>query len=204
MTAAVEFFFSPGSRYSYLAASQMGGIASRHGCELVWRPVRGAAIRAQRGSDPFEGAPVSGQYEWSYRERDARAWADHYDIPYREPPETHFDFDLLSCAAAAAARLGFASAYGWALCSTVYGSDTWPVDADACVALGDAIGLDPSALRTALAEAATLELLAANAKEAHERGAFGVPTCFLGDAMFWGNDRLVLLEHALVKLREGA
>ena len=35
------------------------------------------------------------------------------------------------------------------------------------------------------------------------RGAFGVPTFFLGARMFWGNDRLILLEHALREAREG-
>ena len=34
-------------------------------------------------------------------------------------------------------------------------------------------------------------------KRPSARGAFGVPTFFLGDRMFWGNDRLVLLEAAL-------
>ena len=34
-------------------------------------------------------------------------------------------------------------------------------------------------------------------KRPRARGAFGVPTFFLGDRMFWGNDRLVLLEAAL-------
>ncbi len=39
--------------------------------------------------------------------------------------------------------------------------------------------------------------LAATTREAFERGAFGVPTFFAGDRMFWGNDRLVLLRHHL-------
>lgn len=37
--------------------------------------------------------------------------------------------------------------------------------------------------------------------EARTRGAFGVPTFFLGEKMFWGNDRLVLLEGALGGVR---
>jgi len=36
-------------------------------------------------------------------------------------------------------------------------------------------------------------------QEAFRRGAFGVPTFFIDDAMFWGNDRLVLLENHLSK-----
>ena len=34
----------------------------------------------------------------------------------------------------------------------------------------------------------------ADADEAVERGAFGAPTCFVGGAMYWGNDRLHLVE----------
>jgi hypothetical protein len=81
----VEFFFSPGSRYSYLAASQMALLEEETGCTVDWRPVNGGDIRKLRRRDPFEGEPVSGQYDWSYRERDARFWADYYGIRLREP-----------------------------------------------------------------------------------------------------------------------
>ena len=40
--------------------------------------------------------------------------------------------------------------------------------------------------------------LAASAREAFERGAFGVPTFFVGQRMFWGNDRLPLVRHAVL------
>jgi 2-hydroxychromene-2-carboxylate isomerase len=36
------------------------------------------------------------------------------------------------------------------------------------------------------------------AREAYARGAFGVPTFFVGDQMFWGNDRIAILRHALL------
>jgi len=64
----VEFFFSPGSRYCYLAGSQLPHIASRTGCRFDWRPVSGAEIRRLRGRDPFQGESVSGQYDWTYLE----------------------------------------------------------------------------------------------------------------------------------------
>src|SRR5215470_15595475 len=92
----VDFFFSPGSRYSYLAASQIPSIEAEHGCRVDWRPVNGPDIRALRGRDPFSGEPLSGQYEWSYRQRDAEAWADYYGIRFREPPTHEFDFKLLA------------------------------------------------------------------------------------------------------------
>jgi len=60
-------------------------------------------------------------------------------------------------------------------------------------------GLDADA---ALARAESAELvgrLDADTKEAIERGVFGVPTIFVGDDMFWGNDRFELVRHFLMK-----
>lgn len=193
----VEFFFSPGSRYCYLAASQVPRIEASTGCRFEWRPVRGPEIRALRGRDPFAGEPVSGQYDWVYRERDARMWADYYGIPFREPPNHQLDFDLLARAAAAGKLLGAGAAYGWALCAAAYGSDRWPVDRQACLALAGPAGLARSEVDRLLDDPSVEELLAGAAREACDRGAFGVPTLFLGQRMYWGNDHLVLLEYAL-------
>lgn len=199
MTArhAVEFFFSPGSRYSYLAASQIPRIEADTGYQFDWRPVRGTEIRALIGRDPFEGEPISGQYDWPYRRRDAEMWAEYYGIPFREPPNHEFDFDLLARAAAAGKRLGKAASYGWALCSMVYGSQTWPIDREVCLSLAEQAGLARGGLDRSLDDPASRELLSRTAREAHERGIFGVPTFFFAGSMYWGNDRLVLLEHAL-------
>ena len=193
----VDFFFAPGSRYSYLAASRMAALAAETGCTVAWRPVSGAAIRVLRGHDPFVGAPVSGQYDWGYRRYDAECWADYYGIPFREPPRHDVDFERLVRAAMAGARLGAAAAYGWRICAAVYGSEEWPLDEALCVRVAEAAGLDRDRFIATLHDPETARLAASNAREAHARGAFGVPTFFLGERMFWGNDRLVLLRHAL-------
>jgi 2-hydroxychromene-2-carboxylate isomerase/heme-degrading monooxygenase HmoA len=197
----VEFFFSPASRYSYLAASQIPGLEAETGCRVDWRPVHGPTIRALRGADPFAGAPISGQYDWGYRRRDAEAWAEAYAIPFREPPTHVFDFELVARAAMAAKRLGRAADYGWQITRTIYGSDLWPVDEEACARVAESIGLDVAALRAAMADPGTAAELRANAAEAHRRGAFGVPTFFVGDELFWGNDRLPLVRRAVLRQR---
>jgi 2-hydroxychromene-2-carboxylate isomerase len=199
----IEFFFSVGSRYSYLAASQMPKLESETGCPVDWRPVHSPDIRRLRGHDPFAGAPVSGQYDWTYRRQDAAAWADYYGIPFREPPTHAFDFKLLVRAATAAKRLGAAAAYSWRLCSAVYGSDVWPVDAAVCVRLAGEVGLPAAEFEALLTDTETERQLDSVAVEVHRRGAFGVPTFFVGERMFWGNDRLVLLRHHLRTLAAG-
>ena len=201
MPPTVSFFFSPGSRYSYLAASQMENLTAETGCTVDWRPVDGTEIRRLRGRDPFSGEPISGQYDWAYRQRDAELWADYYGIAFREPPTHRFDFGLLVRAATAAKRLGRVAEYSWQLCSTIYASDTWPVDEPVCLRIAEQLGLERTDFTAMLADSDTERMMHETADEACRRGAFGVPTFFLGDQMFWGNDRLVILRHVLKKQR---
>jgi len=63
-------------------------------------------------------------------------------------------------------------------------------------------GLDRAEVDHLLDELSVEGMLAEAAREAHGRGAFGVPTLFLGERMYWGNDRLVLLEHDLRRALE--
>jgi 2-hydroxychromene-2-carboxylate isomerase len=74
-----------------------------------------------------------------------------------------------------------------------------PSDPDVIHSLLKAAGLDADA---ALARAESEELVSRldmDTKEAIERGVFGVPTIFIGDEMFWGNDRFELVRHYLTK-----
>ncbi len=71
------------------------------------------------------------------------------------------------------------------------------IDAAAIDALPARLGLDAAAFRRDLDSPETRARHEALLDEAERRGAFGVPTFFLADRMFWGNDRLPLLEAVL-------
>jgi 2-hydroxychromene-2-carboxylate isomerase len=109
---------------------------------------------------------------------------------------------LLANAATVAKRLGHAADYGWRLCSAVYGSGEWPLDEAVCLRIAQEIGLEPTSFTSMLRDPETSRQLSEAAREAHIRGAFGVPTFFVGDELFWGNDRIAILRDAL--LRGGA
>ena len=197
----VDFYYSIGSRYSsYLASTQITKLEGETGCRVRWHPVNGADIRALRGRDPFAGEPLSGQYEWSYRRYDAKCWADYYGVPFREPTSPHFDFRLLVKAATAAKQLGAVVPYSHALFRAAWVEGVWPLDEDVCHQAAVSVGLALREFSETFVDPATDEELRNTAAEAHRRGAFGVPTFFVGDRMFWGNDRLVLVRHYLTTL----
>jgi 2-hydroxychromene-2-carboxylate isomerase len=117
----VRFYYGLGSRYSYLASTQIERLAAETGCRVRWRPLYSGDLFAARGTDPFAGPPLSGQYDWAYRRADAEAWADYYDVPYREPDDVRCDPRRLALACTAAARLGAVEAFSH-LCSRRFSS----------------------------------------------------------------------------------
>ncbi len=203
MALAVDFYYGLGSRYSYLAATQLARIATETGCRFHWHPLKSGALMELRGGPPFHGAPASGQYEWPYRRLDAEAWAEYYGVPYREPVDFLVDPAYLAVAASAAKRLGAVEAYSRRLFQAIFVDGRAVAEADLIGFAAD-VGLDAQAFRAGLADPATAELHEAALQEAHRRGAFGVPTFFIGDHLFWGNDRLPLVEHALRKAQAGS
>ncbi len=199
----VDFYYGLGSRYSYLAMTQLGRIAAETGCRFDWHPLKSGALMELRGGHPFHGPPVSGQYEWPYRRLDAEAWAEYYGVPYREPVEFLVDPAYLAVAASAAKRLDAVEAYSRRLFQAIFVEGRAIAEAD-LIGFAEDAGLNAPAFRAHLDDPATAEMHEAALREAHRRGAFGVPTFFVGDHLFWGNDRLVLVEHFIRKARAGA
>src|SRR5215831_21225054 len=104
---SVSFFYSIGSRYSYLASTQIDALQRDCGCAVQWIPLNSVALMAERGMSPFGEDPVSGQYVWTYREADAIRWARFYGAPYIEPRgRVEFEPQLVALAAVAANRVG--------------------------------------------------------------------------------------------------
>ncbi|MCH8001239.1 MAG: 2-hydroxychromene-2-carboxylate isomerase [Proteobacteria bacterium] len=200
MALAVDFYYGLGSRYSYLASTQLDRIAAATGCRFDWHPLKSGALMELRGGHPFRGEPASGQYEWPYRRLDAEAWAEFYGVPYREPVDFRVDPAYLAVAASAAKRLGAVEAYSRRLFQAIFVEGGAIAEADLIGFAAD-VGLDAQAFRTHLEDPATAELHEAALQEAHRRGAFGVPTFFVGKRLFWGNDRLPLVAHFIEKAR---
>lgn len=200
----VSFYFGLGSRYSYLAATQLDGLEERTDCRFEWLPLQSGALirRANHGRSPFEGEARSGQYDWTYRQGDAEAWADHYGVPYREPAAFRVDPADLAKACWAAEPEGKLKAMSRRIFRAVF-VEGHVVSRDLLGALATEVGLAGSELVSALDSPDVIAQHEATLVRALEDRAFGVPSFVLDGRLFWGNDRLVLLENALAR-RNGA
>ena len=195
--ATVEFIYGLGSRYSYLASTQIARIARETGAEFRWRPVASRELIARRADDPFR-AGAGGQYDWTYRRLDAEAWAKHYGVPFRDPVgRLSYDHSLPSMAALAAGRQGQVEAMSRQLFRLIFVDDRETFGRDEILVEACALGFDIPRFEADLESPALAEEHEGEIAKAEACGVFGVPTFLYGSRLFWGNDRLILLEAAL-------
>ena len=198
----IDFYYSIGSRYSYLASTQIKALEQEFDCQVVWHPVNSVRLIAQNGISPFAGKPVSGQYEWTYRELDAKRWAKLYAIPYLEPRRrVSFDSELLARACTIAKYLDKVEEYSRLLFKAMFADSLSQIDEEECVIRAEACGISASEFHSLLTAKETVRQLNATIDRALESGVFGVPSFIVAGELFWGNDRIVLLRHHLKTMK---
>ena len=205
MTRQVRFFFGLGSRYSYLASTQIAALEKDTGCAVAWLPMASGALMAHRGQNPFaarnaagnwSGVSVSEQYNEQYRRTDLVRWAKLYNVPYLEPLDPIMGGNRRTLYCVAAEMLGQSACYCAGMFKSMY-VDNIATTEDDCLGLAREIGADADRLRelveSGAAERRHEEIIAL----ALELKVFGVPSFVVDGELFWGNDRLVLLRHYL-------
>lgn len=197
MARTIEFFYGIGSRYSYLAASQMERLERDTGATVRWRPLYSGVLMERRGMDPFKGVPASGQYDLAYRRRDVTCWANYYGIPFHDPDWDALDWQRFALAAVAADRLGGVVPFTQNLFDAVFGAGNAPKTDAELAGIADRSGLDGRELVRLTDDAETRVRHDRNIDDALAAGVFGVPSFVVEGELFWGNDRLLLLRHRL-------
>jgi 2-hydroxychromene-2-carboxylate isomerase len=193
MPKRVEFFYDIGSPYTYLAATQMDVIARRTGAEVVWRPFLLGGVFKAVGNE----APARVAAKAKHMLEDLMRWARHYDVPFQF--STRFPQNGLRAMRACtfAEQKGKAKEFAMAV-FRAYWVDDLDISSDETLsACARAAGLDAAELLAACDSPPVKDALRKTTDEAVQRGAFGAPTVFVGEQMFWGNDRLHFLEDAL-------
>jgi len=187
----LEFFFDLSSPYSYMAATQLQPLADKTGAEVVWRPmVLGAVFKATGNEMP---ARVPHKARWMGN--DLLRWAEHYGVPWRM--SSHFPANTIKAMRLVLVDDARAAAVALAGFRAMWAEDRDLTDDAELRRIAEMGGLDPAAALQAIENPAVKERLRANTDEAVARGAFGAPTIFVGDELFWGNDRLHFVEAAL-------
>lgn len=190
-----EFFFDFGSPAAYLAWTQVPRLAAETGAQAVYRPMLLGGVFQATGNQSPVSVPAKGRYTFT----DFGRFAQRYGVPLNRNP--HFPINTLLLMRGAVGLQRTAPdrfiAYGDAVCRAIW-VDSLNLNESAVVAqVLQGAGFDPQAMLALCNDAATKDALKAATQEAVDRGVFGAPTFFVGDQMFWGQDRMDFVKEAL-------
>lgn len=196
MGKIVEFFFDVGSPSSYLAWTQLPALCAEAGATLVYRPMLLGGVYQATGNASPATVPAKGQYVGL----DYGRYAKRYGVPLVINP--HFPIiTLFLMRATTGVQMRMPERFQSFLAAVF--KALWV----------DALNLNEPALTESvleqsgfdveeiamLAEAPEIKaVLKATTAEAVSRGTFGAPTMFVGDQMFFGQDRLDFVREALL------
>jgi len=193
----IPFYYDYACPWAYIGSCRVEPYFADLGVEVDFRPVRLARLAENPGP---RGLPP-GERKKTWYISDLRAWAEMAGAEFAplDAAMARPDTGLLLQAALVAADHGAFREFHYPAYRARW-AEARPVDDPAVVReLLDGAGLDGE---TALAEAqsdAVRARLDADSEAAIERGVFGVPSLFVGDRMFWGNDRYELVRHFIEK-----
>lgn len=195
MTQQFDFYFDFGSLASYLAHTQLPKITAQTGAEAVLYPMLlGGIFQATGNASPMT-VPAKGRYLYI----DMKRFADSYGVPLEMNP--HFPIITTTLMRAATAlqmqRAEDFQRYMDRIYRAIWVEGLNLNDPGVLGQVLSTSGFDPTALLSMANEQATKDKLKEVTLGAVNRGVFGAPTFFVGEHMFWGQDRIQQVIQAL-------
>jgi 2-hydroxychromene-2-carboxylate isomerase len=198
MTPTLDFIFDFGSPNAYLAYRALPPLLERTGADLNVVPcLLGGIFKATGNQSPIVAyGHIKAKIDYDFLEI-RRFVAKHRLTAYRFNPHFPVNTLLLMRGAVFAEGTGQLDSYLEAGLRSMWELGLKMDDPEVFVAAMNDAGLDGAAILAATQEPAVKARLIENTAEAVERGAFGVPTFYVGDEMYFGKDRLGDVEEAL-------
>jgi 2-hydroxychromene-2-carboxylate isomerase len=194
----IEYFYSAHSAYAYLGSARFMAIAKAAGRTITHRPNDLRRVVPASGSTPFSERS-KGHYAYFFR-REIDRWAEERNAPVMVGRPTHHDKDMTLCNGMLIAGLvqdKNIDQLAHVMLESHWRDDSDLADRDTLVALARQVEMDPEPLLDAALSEEVQAIYEANTVEAIERSVFGSPAYCVDGDMFYGQDRLEMVERAL-------
>jgi len=197
----LEFFYDVGSPWTYLAFSRIEALAAEHAAVLTLRPILVGGVFNAVNDDVYRMRANPNPRKARYHAKDLQDWAQLYGLVIRWPSVFPLSSVKAMRGALAAEERDRLVPWSRACFEAYWGRDEDLSQDGVLEHLAVRVGLDPAWLLARIAKPEIKETLRANTDELVARGGFGSPTMFVDRTnLFFGNDRLPLVEAALARV----
>lgn len=199
---SIEFYFDCSSPWTYLGFERVQPLAEESGAELEWKPILVGGIFNAINQSVYHERDNPVPAKAAYQAKDLGDWARHVGITIVWRPSV-FPVNAVKAmrACLAAQEEGRVVEFARATFEAYWGRDEDISQEHVLGALAEQTGLDRAGLLARIAEPEIKARLRHNTEEVIGRGGFGSPTMFVGQEMFFGNDRLPLVRDAVERAK---
>jgi len=198
MARHIDFYFDCSSPWTYLAFHAVQPLAAELGATIAWKPILVGGIFNSVNQTVYESRARPNPLKARYMLKDLADWAALYGLRIVFPPRV-FPVNSVKCMRGAFVALdaGRLEPYATAAFEAYWGNDLDLSQEDVLAGIAQSAGLDRQDFLAGIEAEDCKRRLRASTDELIARGGFGSPTLFVGDSMFFGNDRLPLVRAAL-------
>ena len=196
--ATLELFFDCSSPWTYLAFAGIQPIAARHGVDITWKPILVGGVFNAVNKEVYENRANPNPLRWSYMRKDLEDWSRAYGLEIGWPPVFPVNSVKAMRGAFVAEDAGLIVPYCTAVFETYWGRLEDISQDEVLARVVSELGMDADGFFSAIATPDYKARLRSTTDELVARGGFGSPTIFVnGTDMYFGNDRLTLVDRAL-------
>jgi 2-hydroxychromene-2-carboxylate isomerase len=200
MGARLEFYFDCSSPWTYLAFTRIHDVIARTRAAVTWKPILVGGVFNEVNQDVYERRAKPDPRKGKYYVKDLADWADFTGIEIGRPPVFPVNSVRAMRGALIALDDGKLVPYAKAVFEAYWGELLDISQPEILGRVAASVGYDAPTFLARIEDPAVKARLKANTDELIARGGFGSPSMFVnGDDMYFGNDRLPLVEAALMR-----
>jgi 2-hydroxychromene-2-carboxylate isomerase len=203
MTASVDFYLDFSCPWSYLALVRLRDATDRNAAVINFKPVSVNQLLATENPDLQASRLAVHPAKAAWQKQDLQLWARFWGLSLELHNNWPFDATLAARAMITADSTGKGFEYAQQLFREHFGTGTDITNSVILGQIATVVGLDSNELLQQIDAVELQEQVEKNTLELIRRGGFGTPSMFIGDQLFFGNDRIPLVEWMLGPISDG-
>jgi len=195
----IEFYFDCSSPWTYLAFVEILPLSQRHNVEIIWKPILVGGVFNSVNQDVYQFRENPNVLKLEYSANDLSLWAKHRDINISKPKIFPVNSVKAMRGCLFAMQKNCLPLFAQKIFDAYWRRGLDISNEAIIIEIAEEAGLSPQDFKQYIYSQEAKDLLMSNSAELIEKKGFGSPTFFYRDQMFFGNDRLHLLEEVIRK-----